>query len=697
MGSATWGWPVRDPPSGPTFSSEPSPEALAYFRNKTSRPSFDWRDVWAEEHANAFTVAKAVQPEVLEAIRKAVDEALAKGVPYEQFAADLAPRLQQLGWWGRQAVVDPETGEEILAELGSPRRMRLIYDANIRSAHAAGQWERAQRTKFALPYLLYIETTSAEPRDQHLAQVGTIAHIDDPYWDTWFPPSGWGCKCSVRQITEAEALARGYKPGSAPPEVATRPWLNKRTGEVEEIPVGIDPGWHRNPGKFRYAMLSELLGGHLDDVDPALRAAALKDLGQSWLVKRIASGEITGSAAAPIGHAGSELAKLHGARSGVVWLTPEMAAIAREVGTSLDDLALVPRLIDEGAVVQQETTKEWLTFYRRIDGQYYRAEIMRRSLDAEGEAIRGGARLHLESLARIDAKTAERELFIARSDRRLMRDEAKDAVDLFDLKPSSAGAAATPPRRPDAAKQAPADGFHHLGDQERQAQIHAWQRLTRPEQEHLRVYSAYHYRQINTYLRTGRITEIRDRKLVTARPEKADLIRRGIETVSRSAQASIHDNMLPDGVVLYRGQSLATIGKDLLTEGYEWRDPAFTSTTRELKQALPFLDHAADAGKEAVVMIIDAGGKRGLALEGMAEFAYEREVVLPAGTAFRVRKVEAGVKRNLLDRPRTYVHVDIIDQPRDLAPPPAVPERNRRRRPCKPRAAHDMKGSRRAR
>lgn len=418
----------RQSEPGAFFSNEPSPEALAYFRNKADQPSFNWQDVWASEHAHAFTVAKATNLDVLQAIRQSVDDALANGVPYEEFAKGLAPRLQKLGWWGRQAVIDPETGEEIMAELGTPRRLRLIYDANIRSAHAAGQWARAQRTKDFLPYLIYVETTSAEPRDEHLAQVNTIAHIDDPYWDVWFPPNGWECKCGVRQITEAEAISLGFKPGSRPLAVPTRQWLNKRTGEIEEIPVGIDPGWHTNPAKHRAATLDTLLGGALDAASPAVRSAALKDLGESWLLKKLVSGEVTG-ASAPIGHLGKDVAASHRSKSGVVWLSIEKQLINPWEDVAVADWARLPHIIDRGAIVQHETTPGWLAIYHKIDGRYYKAEVFKRDRDINGDRIPQG-RLNLERFSPIDAETVKLEIRVAKSEGRLVRSEATPGADV---------------------------------------------------------------------------------------------------------------------------------------------------------------------------------------------------------------------------------------------------------------------------
>lgn len=36
-------------------------------------------------------------------------------------------------------------------------------------------------------------------------------------------------------------------------------WLNKRTGEEELVPEGIDPGWNYNPGISRSAALERQL------------------------------------------------------------------------------------------------------------------------------------------------------------------------------------------------------------------------------------------------------------------------------------------------------------------------------------------------------------------------------------------------------------------------------------------------------
>lgn len=233
-------------------------EALDYFRAKGLQPSFDYRDVWNEEHAHAYTVAKATSLDLLTMIRKETDRALAEGRTFQQFQADLRPQLQKAGWWGQKSMVDPVTGATVDAQLGSPRRLKIIYQTNLRTARAAGLWARAQRTKRALPFFVYELGPSEVHRTDHVALKGLTLPVDDPFWDTHFPPNGWGCKCWLRQVTKREADAK-------PPELRQRPeiqlveYVNPRTGKTIQAPIDVDPNFAHNPGKERDRILAENL------------------------------------------------------------------------------------------------------------------------------------------------------------------------------------------------------------------------------------------------------------------------------------------------------------------------------------------------------------------------------------------------------------------------------------------------------
>lgn len=236
-------------------SQSPGPvpkDALEYLRAKGYKVGFDHRDVWREEHATAWTVAKAMRLDILEAIRAAIDEAVDAGQSFDQFKRELKPLLVKLGWWGRAELRDPLTGELREVQLGSPRRLRVIFDVNLRTAHAAGQWQRIERTRKTHPFLLYQLGPSREHRPEHAGWAGIILPADDPWWQTHFPPNGWGCKCWVRQLSrrEAERLLGSGKYLDKAPDLGLQEYINKRTGQVLEVPVGIEPGWDYNPGQI---------------------------------------------------------------------------------------------------------------------------------------------------------------------------------------------------------------------------------------------------------------------------------------------------------------------------------------------------------------------------------------------------------------------------------------------------------------
>lgn len=227
----------------------PPAEAVAWFRRKGYQISFGWEDTYADEHAHAFTVAKAMSVDLLEDIRSAVDKALSDGTTLRDFQKELEPLLVKKGWWGRKTMIDPVTGEERDFQLGSPRRLATIYDTNLRTSYAAGRWENIERTKSRRPYLRYVAILDERTRDQHRTWHGTVLPVDHPWWKTHYPPNGWGCRCSVQQLSERDLDRFGYKVSAGPPDVGlTRTWTNPRSGETRQIPVGIDPGWEYHVG-----------------------------------------------------------------------------------------------------------------------------------------------------------------------------------------------------------------------------------------------------------------------------------------------------------------------------------------------------------------------------------------------------------------------------------------------------------------
>jgi len=339
----------------------PVPEAVTgYFDRKVLKPSFSWLDIYGEEHANAITVAGAVELEVLEAFRSTMSESLGNGEGFETWKEMIATRLTGLGWFGPRMVKDPRgIDPDKLVNYASDRRLKLIFWSNMNSARAAGQWERAQKSKRFLPYLLYVRTTSIEPRPAHLVFAGTILPVDDPFWNSHFPPNGWLCKCTVRQITRSEAdrlkTSTAYS-GMRPETGPDRPHVNRRTGQVEMIPEGIDAGWHTNPGRTRTQTLIQSVSDRLEAASNQDATRVLTDLWSDPFLQ--IAPRLPDTVFLPAGRSERLAVELGEAinRTGV---SPVVAISSREIAEqankkrmAFEDFALLPKIIDAGMVLR---------------------------------------------------------------------------------------------------------------------------------------------------------------------------------------------------------------------------------------------------------------------------------------------------------------------------------------------------------
>ena len=265
-----------DPAPAVTPVSVTPQEALEYFRAKGFAPPetrFSYTDWWGASHARGFVVAKAMQDDLLRDIRGALDRALAEGRTMEQFRAGIEPVLRARGWWGKRTLTDPLTGETREVQLGSARRLRVIFDTNMRTAYAAGRWVRIQRTKDVLPFLQYIQLQRVSAREEHEPFHELVVPVDHPWWATHFPPNGYFCACLTRQLSGAAVKRRGLTVTTDPP-ADTVPWTDSRNGRTVDVPAGIDPGFESNPG----AVFLADQGRHdriADDLTPQARGVEL--------------------------------------------------------------------------------------------------------------------------------------------------------------------------------------------------------------------------------------------------------------------------------------------------------------------------------------------------------------------------------------------------------------------------------------
>jgi len=78
--------------------------------------------------------------------------------------------------------------------------LRTEYNQAIAASQATARWQEFQENAKAMPFLQYQAVMDSNTRPDHQRLHGVIKRIDNPFWNTHFPPLGWGCRCEVIQL-----------------------------------------------------------------------------------------------------------------------------------------------------------------------------------------------------------------------------------------------------------------------------------------------------------------------------------------------------------------------------------------------------------------------------------------------------------------------------------------------------------------
>lgn len=207
--------------------------AIDNLKGKLPEGTLAWDDLSGAVHGKVFAVAGATNVDLASDIHKSLVSALEKGTTITQFRKDFDASVQKYGWTykGKRGW-----------------RTSVIFNNNMRSAHMAGRWEQLLANKDNRPYLQYRTAGDSRVRPQHRQWNGLIYRIDDAFWQTHYPPNGWGCRCTIRAYSDGDLKALNTQP--SPKFDLKNRTVVSQDGEIKDrVPVGIDPGWDHNVGQ----------------------------------------------------------------------------------------------------------------------------------------------------------------------------------------------------------------------------------------------------------------------------------------------------------------------------------------------------------------------------------------------------------------------------------------------------------------
>ena len=99
--------------------------------------------------------------------------------------------------------------------------LRAEYNFASASAEMAARWEQFMDDGDRY-YLQYRTAADGKVRPEHAALHGVTLPIDDPFWEQFYPPNGWNCRCSVTQVRKSKYPATPHNEAMALGEIATQ-------------------------------------------------------------------------------------------------------------------------------------------------------------------------------------------------------------------------------------------------------------------------------------------------------------------------------------------------------------------------------------------------------------------------------------------------------------------------------------------
>ena len=159
---------------------EPEEAILWFFEKKiVSSKDFELFDLTAR--SQSFAIAGEQDLLVIEAVKNKIQSALENGIVFEAWKKEVGSVL----------------GDRIGLTFQNPYHMETVFRTNMNTAYNAGRFVGMQEVNEGRPFWTYHAIIDSATRDDHAEMDGFTAPFDDPVWDTWYPPNGFSCRCTI--------------------------------------------------------------------------------------------------------------------------------------------------------------------------------------------------------------------------------------------------------------------------------------------------------------------------------------------------------------------------------------------------------------------------------------------------------------------------------------------------------------------
>lgn len=177
-------------------------EAVQYFRERVPVTADEFYAIAEEYRGLAFTVSGYTKAQILKRFYEELLAAIEAGNTFSEFRLNMNEFLKNEGYEGL-----------------APLQADNIFRTNVQTAYHVGHYRQmTDPAVMALrPYWMYDAVEDVHTRPTHLAMGGRVFPADSPVWDTWYPPNGFRCRCTVRTLSKRQVEQRGLTVETVPP------------------------------------------------------------------------------------------------------------------------------------------------------------------------------------------------------------------------------------------------------------------------------------------------------------------------------------------------------------------------------------------------------------------------------------------------------------------------------------------------
>ena len=185
--------------------------------------------------ARGFYIANVTNADLLAAVEEEISKAMEGGVTLEEFK---------------------DTVDDIFTTSGfdplAPFHIKTVFQTNLHLNYQGGRFNqmKAPAVVKARPYWRLVAVRDGNTRPSHWAMHGKIFPHDHKFWQIWYPPNGYNCRCTVVTVSERELKRYGWQVEEKDPTGLLYEPVDPVTGgRMPARNLMPDPGWAKNPAR----------------------------------------------------------------------------------------------------------------------------------------------------------------------------------------------------------------------------------------------------------------------------------------------------------------------------------------------------------------------------------------------------------------------------------------------------------------